>query len=115
MPEGAHRECSHPTCREYATHGGFCAAHNARTARPEFLSADRTVNPTGARFRRLRHSFLVRHPVCNMCKREESTILDHVIPHRGIALLFWNQRNWQGLCVHCHAVKTHREVLGHDA
>jgi 5-methylcytosine-specific restriction protein A len=70
------------------------------------------LKPCNRRFRRARHSYLVRHPVCNMCKREAATILDHVVPHRGVPALFWDQSNWQGLCVHCHGVKTARELWG---
>jgi 5-methylcytosine-specific restriction protein A len=57
----------------------------------------------------MRRAFLIRHPICAMCKRESSVVLDHIVPHRGVSLLFWSQRNWQGLCLHCHGIKTARE------
>jgi predicted kinase len=44
-----------------------------------------------------------------MCKREAANVLDHVVPHRGNAELFWAQSNWQALCVGCHGIKTARE------
>ena len=62
------------------------------------------------RFRRLRVSFLIRHPVCVHCHAAPASILDHVIPHRGNAALFWDETNWQALCVVCHGVKTARET-----
>jgi 5-methylcytosine-specific restriction protein A len=113
MPAAAYHECRFPRCPNYAVHHGYCATHassdsNRRNPEPGNL------NPGNARFRRLRHFFLVKHPMCNACKREPATILDHVIPHRGISPLFWSQNNWQGLCVHCHGVKTAREVHGHE-
>lgn len=111
MPEAAFQECRFPRCPNYAVHHGYCATHaeahtNRRHAGPGNL------NPSNARFRRLRHWFLMRHPMCAMCIHEPATILDHITPHRGIAFLFWHQPNWQGLCVHCHGIKTAREVLG---
>jgi 5-methylcytosine-specific restriction protein A len=48
--------------------------------------------------------------MCSACHREAATVLDHIVPHRGVARLFWDQTNWQALCVHCHAVKTRRET-----
>jgi 5-methylcytosine-specific restriction protein A len=108
MPQGAYQECRHPLYRNYAVRGGYCRAH--ATARPSWFRSDLT--PANKRFRKLRHSFLVRHPLCNGCKLEPATVLDHVIPHRGDARLFWDQRNWQGLCVRCHGLKTARELWG---
>jgi 5-methylcytosine-specific restriction protein A len=33
--------------------------------------------------------------------------VDHVIPHRGDPVLFWDeQHNWQSLCASCGAGKT---------
>jgi 5-methylcytosine-specific restriction protein A len=36
-------------------------------------------------------------------------VVDHVVPHRGDAVLFWNKRNWAALCKPCHDAKTARE------
>jgi len=61
-------------------------------------------------FLRKRKSFLVRHPLCVEClKRDEvtaATVLDHVIPHKGDAKLFWDEDNWQSLCKPDHSRKT---------
>ena len=38
--------------------------------------------------------------------------VDHITPHRGDMRLFWDRRNWQGLCRPCHSRKTRREQLG---
>ena len=35
-----------------------------------------------------------------------ATIVDHIVPHRGDMLLFWDQENWQALCKECHDQKT---------
>lgn len=54
-----------------------------------------------------RSSYLARHPLCVMCERDgrttPSTVVDHIVPHRGDQALFWNQSNWQALC------KTHHD------
>lgn len=53
-----------------------------------------------------RREYLREHPLCVMCKARgevtAATVVDHVIPHRGDAGLFWNRTNWQPLCKTCH-------------
>ena len=106
MPDAAHRECHQPGCPKYALAHGFCSDHlHTENTNPRLTTSNR-------RFRSLRHSFLVRHPVCAMCRTEPGTVLDHVIPHRGIPTLFWSQHNWQALCIRCHGIKTAREMWG---
>lgn len=63
--------------------------------------------------------WLKRHPLCRLCLDVGVTtaarIVDHVTPHRGSARLFWDQRNWQSLCKHCHdSVKQKIERNGFD-
>jgi 5-methylcytosine-specific restriction protein A len=54
-----------------------------------------------------------QHPVCVMCERDgrvsPAECVDHIIPHKGDQELFWNERNWQGLCWVCHSQKTASE------
>ena len=67
----------------------------------------------GPRWRRARAAYLARHPLCVPCEAagrlEPATVVDHVVPHRGSAVLFWDQSNWQSLCKSCHDAKTARE------
>jgi 5-methylcytosine-specific restriction protein A len=67
----------------------------------------------GPRWRRARAAYLRRHPLCVSCaaagRLEPATVVDHVVPHRGDAVLFWNKRNWAALCKPCHDAKTARE------
>ena len=57
-----------------------------------------------------RKQFLHTHPLCVECQKEgryvKATVVDHVVPHRGDADLFWDRSNWQPLCKHHHDVKT---------
>lgn len=39
-------------------------------------------------------------------KPKQSTVVDHIIPHRGNMDLFWYEENWQPLCKRCHDKKT---------
>ncbi|WP_330164070.1 HNH endonuclease [Paenibacillus campinasensis] len=41
-----------------------------------------------------------------------STVVDHIIPHKGDPKLFWDKNNWQALCKKCHDTKTAREDGG---
>jgi 5-methylcytosine-specific restriction protein A len=69
--------------------------------------------------------FRVRYPLCGMrpggqapvlsqCYVEQrvtaATVTDHVVPHRGDRVLFWDVHgNWQSMCGSCHTTKTQRE------
>lgn len=108
MATAAHTECHYPRCPAYAVRGGYCAAHAGSGSQARRYG---NLNAANKRFRWMRLAFLMAHPMCARCLTEPATILDHITPHRGISTLFWNQRNWQGLCVHCHGVKTARETL----
>ena len=67
----------------------------------------------GPRWRRARQAFLKRNPLCVACgvegRLEPATVVDHVVPHRGDPVLFWDRANWQSLCKLCHDAKTARE------
>ena len=60
-----------------------------------------------SRWRRSRRVFLARNPLCRMChqigKTTLATLVDHIKPHKGDKVLFWDQGNWQGLCATCHS------------
>jgi 5-methylcytosine-specific restriction enzyme A len=57
--------------------------------------------------------FLWLHPLCVHCEKagryKLARCVDHVIPHKGDQQLFWDQANWQSLCLDCHNAKTLRE------
>ncbi|MGE4337992.1 MAG: HNH endonuclease [Pigmentiphaga sp.] len=60
-----------------------------------------------SRWQRLRWSILVRDLfTCHMCKGIEADtsrlVADHVRPHRGDEVLFWDTGNLQCLCKPCH-------------
>jgi len=72
----------------------------------------------GVRWRKARLRFLAEHPLCVMCERRgvisAAAIVDHIIPHKGDAALFWDENNWQGLCItDANSVKQAQERSGH--
>ena len=60
----------------------------------------------GWRWQKARRFHLSAHPLCVMCEAEgrvtAATVVDHIIPHRGDELLFWDRKNWQSLCKRHH-------------
>ena len=48
------------------------------------------------------------HPLCVGCQARgryvPATLVDHVVPHDGDAVLFWDRSNWQSSCTWCHSV-----------
>ncbi|MDP9666317.1 UNVERIFIED_ORG: 5-methylcytosine-specific restriction endonuclease McrA [Pseudomonas cremoricolorata] len=69
------------------------------------------------RWQKARERYLEEHPLCVYCEKNGRTtaarIVDHVVPHRGDMVLFWDQANWQSLCKPCHdSVKQAEEAAG---
>jgi 5-methylcytosine-specific restriction enzyme A len=60
----------------------------------------------------LRVLVLARDPICKICNRYPSVVADHIKPHLGNWDLFTDLNNLQGLCEHCHNVKTATEDGG---
>ena len=55
-------------------------------------------------------------PLCQTCQESgqitAAQVVDHIEPHRGDVLLFWDESNWQSLCKRCHDLKTASETRG---
>ena len=60
----------------------------------------------GRQWRKARRVFLAQNPLCTYCQDEGITTpavdVDHIEPHKGDPVLFWDVSNWQGLCKHHH-------------
>jgi 5-methylcytosine-specific restriction protein A len=67
----------------------------------------------GPRWRRARGAYLACHHLCVPCQAAgqvvPATVVDHIVPHRGDPVLYWDQGNWASLCKRCHDAKTARE------
>ena len=69
-----------------------------------------------SRWQKARAGYLRAHPLCIHCEREGRTVaaneVDHIVPHKGDMVLFWDNSNWQSLCKPCHSAKTALEDGG---
>ena len=74
------------------------------------LAYERMYKTPAWRQRRARQ--LAREPWCAYClsngKQTVAVVADHVVPHRGNAVAFWQGR-LQSLCLHCHGSLKQRE------
>ena len=63
-------------------------------------------------------SFRSDYPACGLCWENGKYVLpqvvDHWIPHRGDAGLFWDRQNWCPLCKNCHDGPKRRLELAWD-
>jgi 5-methylcytosine-specific restriction protein A len=84
--------------------------HSVPTRPPDDrLSAHR--RGYGRTWRRARLAWLAEHPLCVHCQVKgvlrAADVVDHVIPHKGDPVLFWDcDNNWMSLCTRCHNHKT---------
>ena len=74
----------------------------------------------GRRWRLARALFLGRNPYCafHLLRGDHvrATVLDHIDPHKGDVVKFWDRSNWQSLCQPCHdSIKQSMEKGGRHA
>jgi len=78
-----------------------------------------TARGYGYRWQQTSKAFLRAHPLCQCQDCDEgrkrvtlATVVDHIKPHRGDMVLFWDPRNWQSMAKVCHDKKTATEDGG---
>jgi 5-methylcytosine-specific restriction enzyme A len=105
------RPCSIPGCPEL-THGGPCESHRRSRQREHDVRGGKTAERGyDARWRRARLIFLQEHPVCadpfgdHEGRATLAVCVDHIVAHKGDMELFWDQNNWQPLCLRCNSKK----------
>jgi len=82
-----------------------------RTARVKETRGSAASRGYDHRWRKARLQWLAINPACNACgwiDKSREMVVDHIVPHRGDVMLFWDCRNWQTLCRKCHTAKTAR-------
>jgi 5-methylcytosine-specific restriction enzyme A len=114
MPNKPKTQCKHIGCPELVLVGeGYCAKHKKQREKQRGNSTQRGYD---ARWRRYRIMFLHEHPLCVECLKKDritaSTVVDHIVPHKGNYNLFWDETNHQALCKECHDYKTATEDGG---
>ena len=114
MPVAPPKACGKSGCGAHALPGrGRCAAHDMQQRREQDEQRG-TAHERGydARWQRASKAFLAEHPLCAACNAagliEAAEVVDHIVPHRGDKVLFWNISNWQALSKRCHDRKTAR-------
>lgn len=97
------RPCNHPGCKELVD-GRYCVEHQKQHSkeRNRYRKVSEHQKLYDYRWQQARAVFLLDHPLCIECKKsgkvEPATEVDHVVPHRGDRVLFWDSSNWQALC-----------------
>jgi 5-methylcytosine-specific restriction enzyme A len=115
-PYRPRKPCNYPGCGALV-HGGerYCEQHKKAVQKQlDERRGTATERGYGARWHRASRMYLAEHPLCVLCEKEEgraiaATIVDHIIPHKGDQELFWNEDNWQSVCVHHHAMKARED------
>lgn len=106
MPRKPKKPCKHPGCPQL-TNDHYCDQHAKLHINDREKAFERGYN---SRWQKASKRFLAKHPVCVRCERigklTPATVVDHIKPHRGDKVLFWNESNWQPLCKKCHDRKT---------
>lgn len=109
------RPCNKPGCREL-TSDGYCDAHKQTERTYDLNRESAAKRGYNSQWRKARTGWLRKHPLCAACEVKgiltAASEVDHIKPHRGDKLLFWDRLNWQSLCKPCHSAKTVREDGG---
>lgn len=110
MPYAPKRPCRHPGCKNLCDSGVYCKEHQSVKTEHEMRRGTRSERGYTYKWYKARDLYLRQHPLCEECLKEHrtraATVIDHVIPHRGDPMLFWDTRNWQALCKQHHDKKT---------
>ena len=119
MPSRAPHPCNKPGCPSL-TNKRFCEPHTQESKqrwRADLEAKRPSARERGydSRWEKASKGYLAKCKLCVQCcnlpgRVSLATVVDHIIPHQGDMKLFWDRRNWQGLCEPHHRIKTAREV-----
>ena len=121
MARKSRKVCNKGGCFELALQGDkYCEEHKLtdeyKAKAYDKIRGNASKRGYDAIWRKARKSFLAKNPFCVRCmltrKVTPSTVVDHIIPHKGNMKLFWGKSNWQALCKTCHDKKTVTEDGG---
>jgi 5-methylcytosine-specific restriction protein A len=116
MPNRPLHPCSYPGCPEL-TQERFCEKHKQQD-RKRVDERRGSANSRGYNYKwqKVREQELKEEPLCRECLKNNiitiATVRDHIIPHKGDPVLFWDKNNRQSLCKRCHDIKTAKEDGG---
>jgi len=107
--------CAKPFCKTLVVRGqARCDVHESERIRAyEQTRGSASSRGYNHKWTLARKAHLLAHPFCVKCLQRglsvKATDVDHIVPHKGDAELFWSEANWQSLCHACHSSKTARE------
>lgn len=94
MPKRPQKPCKHPGCPRL-TDSQYCEIHIKLHISDRVGAFGRGYS---SRWQKARKRFLARYPLCAECqqagKLTPATVVDHIKPHRGDKVLFWDENNW---------------------
>lgn len=97
---------------------GYCDTHadQVKSFVRERPRESSTARGYGYKWQQARAGFLAKHRLCVKCQARGlvvvATDVDHIEPHKGDMVVFWDRSNWQALCASCHSTKTAGEDGG---
>ena len=113
--------CIHPLCDGHAVKNGRCKEHKHKYTGPLHNSEQAKSNNTfynSSAWRKVRHSVLMKEPLCVECKRNdiltEGVVVDHIIRRSHYNGHDCDVSNLQVLCSECHNRKTQKEQVFYD-
>ncbi len=118
MANKSKRLCNYPGCNTLVGNG-YCDRHRIdKEDKRQYDKHRGSASKRGynSRWQKARATFLKRNPICVECKKdnqiEPAVVVDHIKPHKGDMVLFWDKNNWQPLCKRHHDIKTASEDGG---
>ncbi|OSQ35034.1 HNH endonuclease [Thalassospira sp. MCCC 1A01428] len=118
MPALPRKPCAFARCGRLTEPGQrHCQLHKReRQVRQDKERGTAANRGYGYKWQKARVGFLKHHPLCCRCEQAglvvAAAVVDHIKPHRGDMVLFWDRANWQSLCTACHNTKTAKEDGG---
>lgn len=111
MPKRSKKPCAVVGCQSLINGSErYCEEHKKLEYKYDDNRGSSTQRGYDARWRKARKRYLAQNPICVECKKAGmlgvAKIVDHIIPHKGDPVLFWDQSNWQALCKMHHDRKT---------
>jgi 5-methylcytosine-specific restriction protein A len=106
MPYKPQHPCAHPGC-PHLTESRYCAEHSKSEAkRYNHNERDPDSNKRyGRRWKQIRSSFMMTHPLCELCKADGKLIPADLVHHKR-KLTDGGTNEWENLmalCTECHS------------
>lgn len=116
MPGRIPKPCRQARCPNTTINAnGYCDQHHEciKRHRPKDKRPSAYRRGYTSQWQKARCLFLRDEPLCRECAMRgwvvTATVVDHITPHEGDPMKFWNRSNWQPLCKRCHDHKTATE------